>query len=272
MRRASPVEQTADYRKARRAAEELARFLRKPLEELSPGRRTVRDPDHLAEPLRDRVRRVREGTWFLPQQPISMRTRADRTAEGVILTIPGPGLGPARLLPHRRRPSSLQGSPRSFSCRRRLSSNFFFAAFILLFAVLLPVLTALLSVVRSVRRETRVTATRALLRVEERRNGKKTTVEIPADELEELEFVDRRGALKGIELPGGTGLKDVGDTGTPRFSGGRPMPKILLALMRMAPSQGITARSDKMALTFGAGLPEEELAYLYALILKTVTD
>ena len=41
---------------------------------------------------------------------------------------------------------------------------------------------------------------------------------------------------------------------------------------RVVPSQGITARSDRAAVTFGKGLPEDELAYLHALIRKALTD
>ena len=66
-------------------------------------------------------------------------------------------------------------------------------------------------------------------------------------------------------------LQDFGDTGTPHLPNGWPVPKIILALMRMVPSQGITARSDRAAVTFGKGLPEDELAYLHALIRKTLT-
>ena len=108
--------------------------------------------------------------------------------------------------------------------------------------------------------------------MEEGHGGKRHTVEIPADELEELEYADRRSALKGIEIPGMKKLKDFGDTGTPRLPDGRAVPKILLALMRMASSQGITARSDRAVVNFGRGLPDDEIAYLYALIRKMLTD
>ena len=37
-------------------------------------------------------------------------------------------------------------------------------------------------------------------------------------------------------------------------------------------SPGITARSDKVAVNFGKGLPDDESAYLYALIRKILTD
>lgn len=63
-----------------------------------------------------------------------------------------------------------------------------------------------------------------------------------------------------------------GNTGTPRLPDGRPVPKALLSLMRLVPSQGITARSDRAALNLGRGLPDDELAYLYALIRKILTD
>ena len=59
---------------------------------------------------------------------------------------------------------------------------------------------------------------------------KRETTEIPADELEELEYADRRSVLNRIEMPGMKRLKDFGDTGTPRLPDGRPVPKILFAL------------------------------------------
>ena len=88
----------------------------------------------------------------------------------------------------------------------------------------------------------------------------------------DFEFSDRRPVLSEIDVPGMKKLQNFGDTGTPRLPNGWPVPKILLSLMRMVPSQGITARSDRAAVTFGKGLPEDELAYLHALIRKTLTD
>ena len=57
-----------------------------------------------------------------------------------------------------------------------------------------------------------------------------------------------------------------GDTGTPRLPDGRPAPRFLLSLMKYFGSPGITARSDKAMITIGKGLPDAELADLYALI------
>jgi hypothetical protein len=143
---------------------------------------------------------------------------------------------------------------------------------ILFFMVLLPVLTAVLSLIRSRRQVTRITATRAFLRREEKSGGRMTAVEIPSDELEELTFAGRRSLPAQSELPGREKGMVIGDTGRPRFPDGRPIPGILLSLMRLVPSEGITARSDKATLTFGGGLSDAELAYLHALIRKILTD
>jgi hypothetical protein len=51
---------------------------------------------------------------------------------------------------------------------------------------------------------------------------------------------------------------------------GRPVPKFLISALRRAGSPGITARSDKYTVTFGTGLPDDEVAYLYGLIRKII--
>jgi len=63
---------------------------------------------------------------------------------------------------------------------------------------------------------------------------------------------------------------DLGDTGTPRMPDGRPVPRLLQSILKMAGSRGITARSDKAVVEFAAGLDEAETAYLFALIRKTI--
>jgi hypothetical protein len=62
----------------------------------------------------------------------------------------------------------------------------------------------------------------------------------------------------------------LGNTGTPRMPDGRPVPRFLLSLIKMAGSRGITARSDKAVVEFAGGLDEAETAYLFAIIRKTI--
>jgi len=112
-----------------------------------------------------------------------------------------------------------------------------------------------------------ITVTKAYLRVEALKQGKSTTTEIPVSELEDLVAPSTRGVMNTIEVPGMQKVQ-LGDTGTPRMPDGRPVPRFLLSLIKMAGSKGIIARSDKAVLEFAKGLDEAEVAYLFALIRK----
>jgi hypothetical protein len=63
----------------------------------------------------------------------------------------------------------------------------------------------------------------------------------------------------------------LGRTGIARMPDGRPMPRFLLALMKMAGSRGIIARSDNVDVEFARGLDDAEVAWLFALIKKTIS-
>ena len=195
----------------------------------------------------------------------------------MILSIPSPAFGPARFV-RVVVPLVVAGIaafvilPGLLSLPAPPLIHYLIIGFVVLFAVLLPILTALRSSAGSPGRRSGSRSRAPSSGWKRDCGGKRQTTEIPADELEELEYADRRSALKGIEIPGMKKLKDFGDTGTPRLPDGRPVPKIFLTLMRLVPSQGITARSDRVALNFGRGLPDDELAYLYALIRKILTD
>jgi hypothetical protein len=80
-----------------------------------------------------------------------------------------------------------------------------------------------------------------------------------------------RGVMNTIEV---SGMKKVplGDTGSPRMPNGRPVPRILLSLMKMTGSKGIIARSDKAVMEFAGGLDEAEVAWIFALIRKTIAE
>jgi hypothetical protein len=49
------------------------------------------------------------------------------------------------------------------------------------------------------------------------------------------------------------------------------MPRFLLTLMKMVDSRGIIARSDNVEVEFARGLDEAELAWLFALIKRTIS-
>ncbi len=84
------IDAPTDYQEARSTGEFLARFLQRSLEDISTGKRVVRDPEHLDESLRERVRRTQEDVRSLPPPPLEMRSKIEQTGEGVEIEIPGP--------------------------------------------------------------------------------------------------------------------------------------------------------------------------------------
>jgi hypothetical protein len=268
------VVQPVNFVEARQAAEELSRFLRKPLVDSSTGERITRDPDHLDESYRDRARRTGEAAAVVPSEPPGMRTRVERTGEGYVFNIPGPALSGFHYIPVLF-PLAFAGAVAWFFLPALLTLpmpdwiRYFFLGFIGLFFIAGPVVSALLSVLRLKNQFERITVTKAFLRVEALKQGKRSTVEIPVDELEDLVAPTVRSVMDTIEVPG---MKKVplGNTGTPRMPDGRPVPRFLLSLMKLKGSKGILARSDKAVVEFAGGLDEAEVAYLFALIRKAI--
>jgi hypothetical protein len=255
-------------------AEELVRFLRKPLVDSTTGERVTRDPEHLDESWRDRVRRTQEAAAPVPPEPPGMRTRVERTGDGVVFHIPGPSLSARHYIPVLF-PVAFAGAVAWFFLPALLTLpmpdfiRYVFLGLIGLIFIAGPVVSALLNLLRLKNQFERVTVTKAFLRVETLKQGKRSTVEIPVDELEDLVAPTTRALMDAIEVPG---MKKVplGNTGTPRMPDGRPVPRFILSLMKMAGSRGVTARSDKAVAEFAGGLDEAEVAYLFALIRKTI--
>ncbi|MGB5216692.1 MAG: hypothetical protein WBN66_00200 [Smithella sp.] len=275
MTRPIAVSQPTSFTEARQLAEELSRFLQKPLVDTSTGERIIRDSGHLNESYRDRMRRTDKAAGILPPEPSGMRSRVERTGEGLVIHIP------------ENTNKRLHYIPLVFSLIFAIGVTWFFLPSILrsdisdliryiilgflgLF-IILPLLSALRTFHQLKKDFERITVTRAFLRVETMKQGKKTITEIPADELEDLVAPARQGIINAIEVPG---IKKVplGDTGTPRMPDGRPVPRLLLSLMKMVSSKGIIARSDKIEVALAAGLDEAEVVWLFALIRKTITE
>jgi hypothetical protein len=268
------VVQPVNFAEARQVAEELSRFLRKPLVDSSTGERVTRDPDHLDESYRDRARRTGEAAVVVPPEPPGMRARVERTGDGYVFHIPGSPLSGLHYIPVLF-PLAFAGAVAWFFLPALLTLpmpdwiRYFFLGFIGLFFIAGPVVSTLLNVLRLKNQFERITVTKAFLRVETLKKGKRSTVEIPVDELEDLVAPTVRSVMDTIEVPG---MKKVplGNTGTPRMPDGRPVPRFLLSLIKMTGSKGIIARSDKAVVEFAGGLDEAETAYLFALIRKTI--
>jgi hypothetical protein len=265
----------SDYETTRRYVEGLARFLDKPIEDVSSASRHIREPDRLDESFRDRVRRTGEDVRTLPPMPPVMQTKIIETEGGVVLEIPERHVkhvryGPAifntafgvilicivayNLLPSLPR---VPGPPVV------ISGLFFFILGLLLW-------TTMSRNLLTEKRQTLVTVDSENLRVEYKKGGETHWTQISLEGLEDLILHATRSTAGDIGVTGRKRHFLQGNTGTPRMPDGRPVPKFLISALRRAGSPGITARSDKYTVTFGTGLPDDEVAYLYSLIRKII--
>lgn len=268
------VTQPSEFAEARRFAEELSRFLNKPLVDSSTGERVTRDPDHLNESYPDRIRRTKEASAPLPPQPPVMRARVEHAVNDLVFHIPGPEIRwfhyfPAAIFLIIAGSAAFIFLPTILRLPMPESLRYPALGLIGLIFVAVPVLSALLHVLRLKNQFERVTATKAFLRVETLKQGKRSTVEIPLDELEDLTAPSLRSVMETAGTPGKEKVLS-GDTGTPRMADGRPVPRFLLSLMKLAGSKGIVARSDKAVIEFAQGLDEAESLYLHALLRKKI--
>jgi hypothetical protein len=267
---------SGSYEDARAMAEELAEFLDRPLADATSGKFVIREAGDLDESVREQVKRTGEEVE-LPPAPFEMRTRIERTGDSVILDIPGPRFSFLHLIPMMA-PVGIAAYmgfkilPGVWEIPGPDIIRYIFTGFIGIFFVLLPLVSGPAYFIKSVMKKTRVVVSRSALRVEEGKGRKMKVTEIPVDEIEELVLPTTRSVLDTMEIPGGPERKELGDTGTPRLPDGRPMPNIFLFIARLAGTRGITARSDRMTVRFGRGLPGDELKFIHATIMKAMTD
>jgi hypothetical protein len=266
----------------RRQAEELAAFLDLPLTDRSSGSEVVRRPEHLNENLREASRREAAPSEPLHRPP-GMRSAVTESSDRVEIRIPPPGLGlegwvqvVGGLL--------FVGVALAFFLRPILEIPFPEEYRWAVFAVLgLFVVGPLLSVVRTVWRQTGrgvvVTADAGSLTVTERG----TRRELPADAIEELLVVGRDGRPLVETLPDGSARLHTdqlppgelahrmrpGPDGNPVV--GPKLAAFLRWVERMAPGPEVVARADTATLRFGRSLSPDEVRYLHAVVKAVLT-
>jgi hypothetical protein len=270
-------DEPTDYPQARRTAEEITTFLKMPLVDTTSGREVIREPDRLDESICERANRTKEEVaTFHP--PPGMRARVGEESGTLIIEIP-----PQRLtIEHYKRMAILMiiGAVAlciviGFNNLRHLNAHHLvvyapIGIFVLLFAIR-PIL-------RQARSSCCITASRNMLRVEQRTSKRGRVTEIPVDELEDFVIGDANLPAGVSRTPDGR-YQAQGVPVSPRHSGGysdeqvmagtKLLAKLSLIIRPAGPS--ITASSDKATVNFGQGLCEEELRYLHALIKKKVT-
>ncbi len=260
------VEEPRDYEKARRRAEELAKFLDVGVEDSSTGKRIVREAGTLDESLRERYRR--EGRPpERPAEPAGCRIVSGASGSEATFDLPPKGFAAVEiigmviaaafaLVPFIFLGPMLFGSSDSegFDIEKMWPLAIFLGVFMLLWLGF-----PLVMIVGTIKRATarvRLTVYPLGLSLERKSFLGTKTLRIPADELEELEIGD-------------TAARSLASMSVGKGSARQPGMQGLLSLF--GPKQVVTARSDRITLTFGAGLRPEELEGLRDVVLFIVT-
>lgn len=270
-----PIELAAptSYEEGRKAAEELSKFLSLPLEDSSAGKTVVRDAEKLDESYRDRSRRTAEPALYA-SMPMNMRSVIRGEYGALVVEIPPPPLSGVHYL-QMLFPLIFAGLIYYFFLRDFLGADtpqvikYVFGGFILLFFIALPVLTGAKKVLAQLKKRTIVTASPQMLRVEERGISKARVVEIPGPELEEFELKEGLADLEDDPRLQRARMKS-GKGGS--YQAAMPDPNSTLGrlLRSMGGSATILARSDTETVSFGEGLPLEELKYIYSELKRAI--
>lgn len=267
-----------DYPQARRIAGEITAFLKLPLVDTTSGKEVIREPDELNESIRERAKRTKERVQAFDPPP-DMRARVQEELGALIIEIP-----PQKLtIEHYRRMAIIVaiGAVAEIvvycvnNLRLLKSHDLIVYAPVGIFILLFAISVILLQRGRSLR----ITASRDLLRVEERYSIRRKVTEIPVDQLEDFVMGDANLPIGVSRTPDGR-YQAEGVPVSPGNSGGYSDQQVMggtklygkLSLFFNPPGPSITASGNKATVNFGKGLREDELRYLYALIKKKITE
>ena len=220
------------YEYARREAEEVARRLHLPLVDASSGTEVVRDPEHLDESLRERVRRGAESIE-LPDPPAALLSRYEMEGKTLRFDIPKPRFS-ARMLPMFLPLVAFEliiliaffvPLAGRLGQEGGIARTVAMGAVIVL-ASLLP-LAAIYAVLSRRLKAATVEASPESLRLLRGPPGREDTVELPASKIEEIEVRDVAPADRGVVafVDGGVPITVRTDTETVSFGGHLPMPE-----------------------------------------------
>jgi len=283
-------EEPREYQTARKSGELLARFLKVPVADSSSGEKVIRDAERLDESIREKARRTGERVK-IPEAPLDTKVKVHQESGEVLVEIPATGITPIAYL--------------------KLAMQMVFMVVIVVWfllpmvrdmgisktpiflylaglAFILMLVFTLGSALVQARRYSLITASRHILRIVNKTPFRKKVIEIPADELEELEAIGKKGILpEGFsKTPDGRLMidqnqygkrlqSDTGhyDTGGNSYIPGPKMTALITGLAALSPhSKGIVARSDTKSIQFGSGLSEVEMDYVHAVIKKAMTE
>ncbi|SEL99189.1 hypothetical protein SAMN04489760_10236 [Syntrophus gentianae] len=264
------LKNSTSYGESRQLAVHLAELLRVPLEEATSDHRTILKSEELQQSLTERLQKHKSGSEDATR-PVHLLSRVEMVPGGVLIRIPREGFKWTLFLPIAISvggllyfgPGFLEFFDRTFT---PVSVQIFFLGFAVILFGLIPFFGLISKILNAARGYTEIMATTQELRLTEQGAWKKSTATFPAGEIVDLDYSTASSRAENAMIFGNERIRRS------QFGTQPPVPpRWLKALNRLNKSQGVIVKHREGLLTFGAGLPDEEIRYLQTTIKRALS-
>jgi hypothetical protein len=261
---------SAEYGKSFDQGAMIAKFIRLPLEDHSTDHSTTITPDKIGEKPKELFDSTVRLSDEIPK-PISLQSQIEDIPDGKRITVP-------LILPKSLRVIEiiipliflLIIIPNLFSFFRSTNTpdslGDIFIAFIVVFFILVPVFRMIFSFRRARNNGTVLTVSSSQIIIEDKKGRRSRTKIIPSNDILGIDYSTKQSIINSTQ----SSIKNGANQQYEMATGGYPPPKWISFLTKFARSKGITIKSKSGLYTFGAGLPDDEVIYLYSILRKNI--
>lgn len=264
------ISSNANYAVSLEEARQLAIFLNLPLEDATTDHKAILAPGEVDKPLAQRLHESDEDVWAA--QPVTMQSKVEMTSGRLQIRVPRRGFRVIMLLPlvvvlsvlYYVLPDLMDffqhsGTPEPV--------QWILTGIILLVFGLIPLMSAVRAALGK-RGYTEILIADGHIQITEQRAWRQKAISIEAADMTGLDYgtVKSRSEQAAMEFRTRAMKSSADNTVRPM----RPLPSWAAALASLARSKGITIKHRRGLYTFGAGLPDEEVKYLYSLIRRSL--
>ena len=268
-----PLSSTTQYGESRQQAAAVAKFLGVPLVDASTHHESVTRADRVDATLQERLR-TGDDRQEEVIRPLRMQSQVRESGRAVEIVLPGPGFRWGALIVFAVSAGLLAYvAPQLLRFFRQTNTpeavQFAFLGFAVLLFVVIPLLGVINAAALAIRGRTLLTASAEGITIEERGAWRSKTTRIPAADILGLDFDVAEAGLTSAWREADRLLTQAGRT-LPPLGRGRAEPRWLSAARRLVRSKGVIVKSRSGLIPFGAGLPDEEVRYLRALVARAL--
>ena len=264
---------STQYGESRERAAAVARFLDVPLVDASTDHESVIAADRVEATFQQRLR-AGDDRREEEVRPLRMRSQVRESGSAVEIVLPGPGFRPGSLIGFAVSAGLLMyAAPQVLRFFRQTDTPeavqiAFFGVAVLLF-VLVPLRSVINSIVLAARGRTVVTASAEGIAIAERGAWRVKTTSIPAADILGFDYGTADAALQSARQIAERRRAHAGRMPLSTSQNGAA-PRWLAVLRRLVKSKGVIVKCRSGLIAFGAGLPDEEIRYLHAIVARTL--